>query len=255
MASINGLTAEAMQAIRDGVIVDANVVAGHLILTRYDATEVDTGSVVGPTGSPGATSGELTALTAASTIPIGSSVDYCGSVAPDANWLLVAGQTVTSAQSLYPILWGRVPTAWKSGTSLIMPDSRRRVSVGYDSATAPYDVIGATGGEEKHALTDVEMPLHRHAIDHNHPDIVVTADGTLGHTFGFKNDGGTHSVTTVIVTEAPLLSGAYSILHANQTAFEGQSGWAGRDWIDEIDQEAHNNMQPYIVWTRIIKAK
>lgn len=255
MSTVNGLTAETMLAIRNGVIVDANVVAGHLVLVRFDAAEIDAGSVVGPTGSPGATSGELTALTAASTIPIGVTCDYVGTTAPDANWLLVSGQTVVNAQTLYPTLWGRVPAGWKSGTSLLMPDSRRRVTVGYDSAVAPYNTIGATGGEEKHALIVDEMPLHRHDINHNHPDVAVPTDGTFGQTFGFKDDGGTHSVTRVIVTEAPLLSGAYSTFHANLPDFLANSGYAGRDPVDEVGLEAHNNMQPYIVMLKIIKAK
>lgn len=54
MATINGLTAEAMDAIRDGVITGATVNgSGHLILTRHDASTIDAGSVIGPTGSPG----------------------------------------------------------------------------------------------------------------------------------------------------------------------------------------------------------
>lgn len=48
MATITGLTAAAMQAIRDGVIVDADVVGGHLILTKHDATTFDAGVVTGP---------------------------------------------------------------------------------------------------------------------------------------------------------------------------------------------------------------
>lgn len=53
MATVNGLTAEAMQAIRNGVIVGANIVAGHLILVKYDATTIDAGPVIGPTGPTG----------------------------------------------------------------------------------------------------------------------------------------------------------------------------------------------------------
>jgi hypothetical protein len=55
MVTVNGLTKEHMEAIRDGVIVDARVDAGHLILTRYDDTEIDVGNVIGPQGIKGDT--------------------------------------------------------------------------------------------------------------------------------------------------------------------------------------------------------
>lgn len=51
MATITGFTAEHMQEIEDGTIVDANLVAGHLVLVRKDGTTVDVGSVVGPAGT------------------------------------------------------------------------------------------------------------------------------------------------------------------------------------------------------------
>lgn len=54
MATINGLTAAAMRAIRDGAIVGASVdVSGHLMLEKFDGTFLDTGSVVGPVGPMG----------------------------------------------------------------------------------------------------------------------------------------------------------------------------------------------------------
>lgn len=54
MATINGLTAAAMRAIRDGAIVGASVdISGHLILEKFDGTSIDTGSVVGPVGPMG----------------------------------------------------------------------------------------------------------------------------------------------------------------------------------------------------------
>lgn len=53
MITINGLTKEAMEAIRNAVIVDANIVGGDLILIRFDDTEINVGNVVGPTGATG----------------------------------------------------------------------------------------------------------------------------------------------------------------------------------------------------------
>lgn len=54
MASVTGYTAERMQEIEDAAIVDGNVVGGDLILTRYDTSTINAGSVIGPTGPAGA---------------------------------------------------------------------------------------------------------------------------------------------------------------------------------------------------------
>jgi hypothetical protein len=54
MATVTGLTAEAMATIRDGAIVSATVNgAGHLILTHHDGSTSDVGSVAGPIGPTG----------------------------------------------------------------------------------------------------------------------------------------------------------------------------------------------------------
>lgn len=56
MATVNGMTAEAMEAIQNGSVVTGTVNEdGHLILTTFGGSTIDAGSVVGPTGSTGAT--------------------------------------------------------------------------------------------------------------------------------------------------------------------------------------------------------
>lgn len=52
MATVNGMTAEAMQAIRDGAIVDANIVGNNLILTLFDGSTIDAGVAKGTFLSP-----------------------------------------------------------------------------------------------------------------------------------------------------------------------------------------------------------
>ena len=47
MATVTGMTAAAMQAIRDGTVVNGHFdSAGHLILTKYDETQIDVGAVL-----------------------------------------------------------------------------------------------------------------------------------------------------------------------------------------------------------------
>ncbi len=53
MAEVTGLTAAAMIAIRDNVVVDGAVDgSGHLILERYDGTTFDAGALIAATGVP-----------------------------------------------------------------------------------------------------------------------------------------------------------------------------------------------------------
>ena len=47
MATVTGMTAAAMQSIRDGTVVDGHFdSAGHLILTKYDGTQIDAGVMI-----------------------------------------------------------------------------------------------------------------------------------------------------------------------------------------------------------------
>lgn len=64
MATINGLTAERMLEIEAASIVDGDVIADHLILTRHDGTPIDAGSVVGPAGPAGPMGSGLSVLSA-----------------------------------------------------------------------------------------------------------------------------------------------------------------------------------------------
>lgn len=63
MATVTGLTAARMQEIIDATIVDADIIGGHLILTKDDGSTYDAGAV-GPAGKgtafpAGATDGDL----------------------------------------------------------------------------------------------------------------------------------------------------------------------------------------------------
>lgn len=177
MATVNGLTAERMLAIEAASVVGGTVVGDNLILTKHDASTINAGSVRGPVGTPGvseasltsqlaAVTAQLNALTAklANDVPIGSVDDYIGIVAPNANWLTMYGQTIVGGQGLYPNFWNLIPTIMKSGSNILMPDTRSKVSVGYNSADTDFDLIAqisgsiGTGGEKTHILTQAELP-------------------------------------------------------------------------------------------------
>lgn len=65
MATVTGMTAAAMQAIRDGTVVSAAFdSANHLILTKYDGTQIDGGTISAATT---AASGQVELATSAET--------------------------------------------------------------------------------------------------------------------------------------------------------------------------------------------
>lgn len=88
VVTVNGMTAEAMEAIRDQTIIDADIVANHLILTRYDATTIDAGSIVDMTWPS-------VSILEATTSPEGSLTANPGAMAlrTDGSWWLKATGT------------------------------------------------------------------------------------------------------------------------------------------------------------------
>jgi hypothetical protein len=54
--------------------------------------------------------------------PVGAVIDYTGTTAPN-GWVLIAGQTLINAEAEYPRLWAVSPSAWKSGSDLVLPSN------------------------------------------------------------------------------------------------------------------------------------
>lgn len=186
MATVTSLTAARMEAIEAASIVDGNVVGDNLILTRFDTTTIDAGSVRGPTGSPGVTDAEL----AARETPVGSIIDYVGTSAPT-NWLTMTGQTIVGGNVTYPDLWAVLPASMKSGSNIVMPDTRGKVSVGYNSGDTDFDTIGETGGSKTHTLTQSELPAATIVIDP--PNLVVSINPPNTNVVGTSGVGSGHS--------------------------------------------------------------
>ena len=98
--------------------------------------------------------------------------------AADPGWLLF-GQTVANAMSLYPALWAVAPAGWKSGSSLVIPSD---VDCGLrGSSTAG---LGQVSGTNVKTIATANLPVHAHAIDHDHAAV----------TSGNDNAEHTHSV-------------------------------------------------------------
>lgn len=106
---------------------------------------------------------------------------FAGTTAP-AGWLLCAGQAVS--RTTFAGLFNAIGTTYGAGdgsTTFNVPDLRGRVAAGKDdmNGTAASRLtntgtgnpgingatLGATGGADRHTLTEAQMPAHTHAVN------------------------------------------------------------------------------------------
>lgn len=190
--------------------------------------------------------------------PAGTVVDYAGSSAP-AGWLICDGSLVSRAT--YPQLFANIGTQYGAGdgsTTFGLPDARGRHVVGKHTS-GTFTTLGATGGEENHVLTVNEMPSHNHGGG--------TGTGTTGggSTGGESNDH-THTWTqsTSVLNvnggssfAVPLLNngvnntGGRSAGHTHSCSAQSVPSLA---ISSQGGGTSHNNMPPYIVLNKIIRA-
>ena len=170
---------------------------------------------------------------------------YAGSSSSaPSGYLFCKGQAIS--RTSYARLFNIIGTTYGAGdgsTTFNLPDLKGKVIVGADSNNTNF-VLGSTGGEENHTITETEMPAHTHAstvtmrvkgTDYNNTNVIGTGTyngTTVTKTADTKNDDAIGQISTKS-------KGNYLIFTQN-TASKG-SGTAA------------NNMQPYAVINYIIK--
>lgn len=188
----------------------------------------------------------------AQTVPAGTIASFAGSAAPD-GWLLSYGQAVSRAT--YADLFSAIGTTFGSGngtTTFNLPDVRGRVVAGKDnmggtsanrltnqSGGLNGDVLGDTGGTETHTLTTAQMPAHNH-----------TFSGRTGDSGAHRHGapaGGPDSLGTNFARTSASSATLQTELDGNHDhAFSGTTANRGNG-------DAHNNVQPTIIFNTIIK--
>lgn len=168
--------------------------------------------------------GKLTNSGGGAIVPIGTVLDFAGSNAPT-NYLLCDGQAVSRTE--YAELFAVIGTTWGSGdgsTTFNVPNSQGRVSMGVGTNTDPNGhsgtwVLGDTGGEYNHKLTIDEMPTHDHRVCTN------SVQGS-----------------TNVISVDSVYNGSDNNPSRYYTSTCGGDGF-------------HNNIQPFVAYNKIIRAK
>ena len=160
-------------------------------------------------------------------IPVGAICNYSGDNIPN-DYLLCDGSSLL--RSAYPDLFNAIGTKYGSVDDLHfnLPDLRERVAVG-KSGNSPYNTLGNKGGETTHVLTIAEMHSHDHPI---------TGAASSNSTLYMQN-----IASNFYANGSPTLGGT-----------SGTWQWS-KSIVAQGGNQAHNNMQPYMVLNYIIKAK
>jgi hypothetical protein len=162
----------------------------------------------------------------------------------DPGWLLF-GQTVVGADALYPTLWGKIPTGWRSGSNMILPPDVDRVLRGSSLAG-----LGQISGANTKTLSIANLPTHLHTIDHDHPNVTsgyVSAVHTHGFTTGNPSANHSHAgvdhLHYVSIQSGGFSSnhyhnpagGAYGYMYSDQGARSGYiyvAGGSSQPWVE-----------------------
>ena len=169
--------------------------------------------------------------------PVGSISLFAGTTAPN-GWLICDGSAVS--RTTYANLFSVIGTTYGTGdgsTTFNIPNLKGKVPVGLDSSDTSFDTIGETGGEKTHTLTNNELPRITGSFS--------TSDNVL-----------VNSLPSPTISEA---TGAFTRGSRHQTQVDATGVHQATDQgvYNKINMsfgndQAHNNLQPYIVMNYII---
>jgi hypothetical protein len=161
MATVTVFTSARMQAIENASVVSGTVTAGNLILTKFNGTTINAGSVIGPTGPTGPT-GEVTTAamnaainTAAGTGAITEAKLATGSVTTikivDGN--VTEGKLASNAVSAIKILDGSVTEGKLANLAITNAKISASAAIAASKLVGVYIRSGATTNNTIHVST------------------------------------------------------------------------------------------------------
>lgn len=179
--------------------------------------------------------------------PAGTILDLAGSTIPF-GYLACDGSLVSRVT--FPRLFDAIGTTHGAGdgtTTFRLPDTRGRALIGSGTGSSlSARTLAAIGGTETHTLTESEMPSHTHTQNsHAHG---VTDPGHT-HSVARPNGSGSGFALDGVVSTTPMASGSY--VYSSATGISINSATPTNQ--NTGGSSAHNNMQPFLVATKVIK--
>lgn len=218
----------------------ANPPPGMLFYSTTDVQlEINTGTAIAPVWS------------STGSVPAGTVLPFAGGVAP-AGYVFCDGSAIS--RTTFSNLFAAIGTTYGVGdgsTTFNVPDLRGRVVAGFDSGNATGRLnsaaaggigaagLGQVGGEQAHADTINELPVHNHAAT----SIVSDA----GHT---------HQVSGSVIAAGgfPAVGSFSNGTGSAGTSSLNASGVSVSTTISNAGAGvAHNNVQPTIILNYLIK--
>ena len=204
------------------------------------------------------------------TVLVGFSQEYCGTVDPEGDlWKIQDGRPLMRAE--YPeayALWGTsFNTGGETTAQFRIPDRRGRVGVGAGNGPGLSNrTLGERGGAQTHTLSVAELASHGHLITVDDDTHWHTITGT-SHAHGFPGneewandlrwnyneseiqDGSSYGLDwdywTNPDTDATASGGTISSDTHGHPAGASSNG----------SNTAHNNMQPFLVYSYLVRVR
>lgn len=155
-------------------------------------------------------------------LPVGSVLPFAGDTSLIEGWLVCDGSAIS--RTTYADLFQVIGITYGGGdgvSTFNLPNLQGRIPVGFDGGQTEFNSLGSKGGEKVHTLTSAEMPVHNHT------------NGVYDRLLRYNNGTRTAGSSDNTVNEPDITS-------------SGILSEAGGD-------QAHNNLQPYVVMNYIIK--
>lgn len=208
-----------------GLVDTANIATDAVTNVKMAANSVDTSELV----ANAVTEAKLDSAVVNKLLPAGTIAATIKSSA-DTGWLLLNGATVTSASSLYPALWAVAPAAWKSGSSLLLPNMANRHLSGQDTG----DTLGASSGSNTRQIASGNLPTHTHTLS-AHTHTMASHSHTMAHTHTLS----AHTHTASGTTSGPSID----IVQRNATYITPSAGDQSFRAIDQFKDATTGGMQ------------
>ncbi len=183
-------------------------------------------------------------------VPAGTMLDFGGASAP-LGYLLCDGSLVARAD--FPRLFAAIGTLYGPGNGVDtfrLPDARGRVLVGFDGSQTAFNALGKTGGAVTHTLTAAEMPAHAHTVPQHGHTAWSNGSGDIGAQMTETNGTGDGYQA---VRKGEDTGKQHNLRGSNHAHAIGVNDKAAFNTTPQGSSAAHNNLQPYVVATKIIK--